>query len=33
VPVFFVSVLRLFSRERSSAPKEEVYGPPAPQRG
>jgi multidrug efflux pump len=33
VPVFFVSVLRFFSRERSRVPQEEVYGPPAPQRG
>jgi multidrug efflux pump len=31
VPVFFVSVLRLFSREKT-VKQEEVYGPPAPAR-
>ena len=31
VPVFFVSVLRFFSREKQ-AKREEVYGPPAPAR-
>jgi hypothetical protein len=31
VPVFFVSVLRFFSRERGKAKQgEDVYGPPAP---
>ena len=31
VPVFFVSVLRFFSREREKAKQgEDVYGPPAP---
>jgi multidrug efflux pump len=33
VPVFFVSVLRFFSRERSRARAEEVPGSPARQRG
>jgi len=31
VPVFFVSVLRFFSRERKTGTAE-VYGPPAPAR-
>ena len=30
VPVFFVSVLRFFSRQRDEVKQEEVYGPPAP---
>jgi hypothetical protein len=32
VPVFFVSVLRFFSREPAKVTREEVYGPPAPVR-
>jgi len=32
VPVFFVSVLRFFSRERRQVKQDEIYGPPAPVR-